>query len=293
MKLFDRKVKLDVYTDTELRTIEKLWIDFEINASRSRQPNTAKITVWNLSDKTRGALASSHKGVEFYAGYGDTTVLIFSGETTNVVNVEQGTDRRTILYAGEGIKNFETRFFKKSYKAGTFIKTIFEDMAKAYGLPYTIDDPLFEDKLVKGASYTGRVKDVLQKATNDYGYEWSVQRGVLEILVPGNFISTNPTAVVLRADTGLIGSPAIFTKATKGGKTKQGVRIVSLLNPEIVPGRLIKLEAVETVQNDADLFKKKANQLDASGIYIAERIRYYGDNHGGEYRVEIEADLND
>lgn len=291
MKLFGRKVKLVVYADNTARTIEDLWIDFEIKVSRARQPNTAKITVWNLSDKTRGIMASSHQGLEFYAGYGDTTVLIFAGETTNVVNVEQGIDRRTVLYAGEGIKNFETKFFKKTYEAGTFIKTIFEDMAKAYGLPYTIDDPLFEDKLVKGASYTGRVKDVLQKAVKDYGYEWSVQRGVLEIMVEGNALTFGPSAVLLRTDTGLVGSPAIFTKATKGGKTKQGVRIVSLLNPDIVPGRLIKLEAVQAIQDETELFKKKANNLDPSGVYIADRLLYHGNNHGGDFFVEIEANL--
>jgi len=291
MKLYNRKVKLIVYAGNTARTIEDLWIDFEVKASKSKQPNTAKITVWNLSDKTKGILADSHQAVEFYAGYGDTTTLIFSGETTNVVNTEQGVDVQTTIYAGEGVKNFETKIFKKSYEAGTPVKTVFKDMATEYGLPYTIDDALFEDKLLKGVSYTGRVKDVLEKATKDYGFEWSVQRGVLEILVEGNSIATEPTAVVLRADTGLIGSPAVITRSAKGGKNVQGVRIVSLLNPSIVPGRLIKLEAVRTTQDETDLFKKKANNLDASGVYIAQRLRYYGNNHGGEFNVEIEADI--
>jgi len=86
MILFNPQVKLVVYADSQSYEITGLYMDFEIKASTDKEPNKAKISVYNLSEKTRNLFSDSHQAIEFYAGYGDNTVLIFSGETSNALN---------------------------------------------------------------------------------------------------------------------------------------------------------------------------------------------------------------
>jgi len=295
MILFNPQVKLVVYADSQSYEITGLYMDFEIKASTDKELNKAKISVYNLSEKTRNLFSDSHQAVEFYAGYGDNTVLIFSGETSNALNEKSGTEWRTDIYAGAGLKSYETKYFSKTYAKGSDVKQIFKDMASAYGMASYIEEPLFETKLLGSVTYAGRVKDVLTKACQNHGMSWSVQRGVLEIIEDGNFLIAQPTAVVLSPSSGMIGAPSITNRSTKGGKNKKAVRVVSLLNPDITPGRLIQIDSTQTIYSAGDLYKKPKNQkrvvTNADGIYIAQRLRYYGNNYGGPFQVEIEADL--
>ena len=59
--LFNRKVELHVYLDTEKYVIRDLHMIFDILATRDSKPNTAKISVMNLSESTRNLFSDSTK----------------------------------------------------------------------------------------------------------------------------------------------------------------------------------------------------------------------------------------
>jgi hypothetical protein len=96
--LFNRTVRLNVFAGNTQITLAKpgaqsFDIEFDIWASLDKEPNTAKIIIYNLSETTRNVLSGGHQGVEFFAGYGeDEPPLIFRGATTNVTHDHQRPD---------------------------------------------------------------------------------------------------------------------------------------------------------------------------------------------------------
>jgi hypothetical protein len=261
--------------------------------SSDSKPNTAKISVWNLAEATRQLFTEEHQAIEFYAGYGDNIGLIFSGELTNVIHEKERLDWRTDLYAGDGIKDWTTKYFNRSYPAGSSITQIINDMCDATDLAKSID--IFIDSiLLRGESYAGLVKDCLTKITKDRGLQWSVQYGVIEITQRDSPLLRDPSVVVLSADTGLIGQPSLTERTDeskqkdKSEKRRFGVKATSLLNHEIRVNRLVQIQAQTTLSAVGKLQKNKAPNKSANGIYIADTVRHIGDNFGGEFQTEFE-----
>jgi hypothetical protein len=287
--LFDPTVRLEFFTETRTIIIEDLHMDFSTTATVDSKPNTAKISVYNISDSTRQLMSEKFVGFNFYAGYGDDTAIIFRGAATNVLSQKVGTDWRTDIYGGDGEKEFSEIFFSQAYPAGTQIKKIIESVAAAMGYSANSSVVLETDTLLKGASYSGRAKDVLDEITKDFDYTWSVQWGALEILDSSEFLGNVATAVVLSADTGMLDSPTLIDRETKNKKIV-GVKVKSLLNPAIKPGRLIEIRSQSTNTAIGALNKSPVAKSSANGLWIVKRADYVGNNYGGEFVVNIEAD---
>jgi len=288
--LFDPKLELTVFTtDNQSTTIKDLHMDFDVKATVDSKPNQAKISVYNLSTETRNRLKEKHQAVELLAGYGDDVSIIFRGTTTNVLHKKDGTGWRTDIYSGDGQKEFSENFFSKSYSAGTTVKQIVKDMAATMGYSANTDTVLDTDTIIKSVSYSGRAKDALDEITKDFDYSWSIQWGALEILDSSGWLSNVPTAVVLRADTGMLGSPTLIDRTDRNRKVV-GVRVNSLLNPAIKPGRLIEIQSQSTATQLGKLNKSAAAKTDANGVHICKIVEYVGNNYGGEFAVKIEGD---
>ena len=308
-ELFGRRLELSIFTGSTKTTLardssgEELDMEFDIEAFAGEgpkaSPNVAKITVYNLEEDKRKLFSEEHQAIEFAAGYQDEIGTIFIGETTNVVNHYNKKQVRweTTIYAGDGIKDWTSQYFNTSYSKGTTVTQILTDMAEASGLPYTIDT-LDIDTLLSGENYTGLVKDVLTQICKDRGLDWSIQWGVLEITQRDSPLIKDADVEVLRADTGLIESPAIIEstveKKPKGSgkkKRKLAVRAVSLMNPRIKPKRVVRIESENVVNALGDLTSEPAPNKDINGTYLVSKVRYYGSTAGPEFYTEIEADL--
>jgi hypothetical protein len=300
--LFNPITELRVFTAAQMYTIRGLDTDFDILARRDSKPNTAQITVYQLSETARNLFTAEHQGVEFFAGYGDKPVLIFRGTTTNILHTkaESGTEWATEIYAGEGEKELQTSVFNRSYTAGTEIRLIIEDVARSMGLPIEIDFFEIPQSLLKGVSLSGMAKDVLDQLTQDYNLRWSIQQGQLEVTDLLSPISSQATAVVLSSDTGMLGSPVLTERQPTGKRKKKkddkiemipGVKVRSLMNPDIRPNRLVEIRARQTINNQlGKLMETKRASKSANGLYIADKVRYTGNNYGGPFVTEMEAD---
>jgi hypothetical protein len=108
----------------------------------------------------------------------------------------------------------------------------------------------------------GNSGDELQKLLNSAGLEGSVQNGELQILPKGKPL--NVLAVKLSPNTGLIGSPELGSKGV--------VKLVSLLNSEIYPGRKIQVLS-ESV----------------TGFFRVEACSFIGQTSGNDWYTAIEA----
>jgi hypothetical protein len=308
---FDRTVQLDVYADNQKLTLVKpepgededpAEMTFDVSASSDKEPNRAKIIVYNLGESTRELLSAAHQGVELYAGYDGETTLIFRGETTNVTHDHQKPLWITTIYAGDGDKEYNNSIFEKSYSAGTQVSVIISDMASEMNIPGEIIPVNPFTVLLESENYSGRTRDQLDKITAAHDLTWSIQEGILEILPKGVPSLSNPTAVLLSTDTGMIGSPMLIERQDsdentkkKKGKEKEdriiGVRVTAQLNPQIKPNRLIQIVPQLTTTALGKLMEVKQPNTTGEGTWLVDRVRYFGDNTIGPFDVEAEADI--
>lgn len=285
--LFDRKVELHVYLDVVKYVIKDLHMTFDILATRDSKPNTAQITVYNLSESTRNLFSENTTGIEFWAGYGDDLGMIFRGgwhKATSIFrHVQSGPDWVTEIETGDGLKEYQDTYFDKSYSKGTLITLVISDVAAAMGLPVSLDFAGF-DVLNSGAVFSGKAHSVLDDLANEYKFAWSIQHGSVEIVEPGLPPLSDAVAVLLSPDTGLVGRPTI---------TKDGLEVNTLMMATIKPTRLIMVNpaTVLTQLGSKQDAIKSGIKPSASGVYIVDRIRYHGDNFGGQFNCVINSDL--
>lgn len=285
--LFDRKAELHIFLEGEKHILKDYDMSFDILATRDSKPNTAKINVFNQSETIRNLFSESTKGVEFWAGYGTDIGMIFRGswdkDSSVIKHVHNGSSWDTAIETGDGLKEFQNTFFSRSYLSGTTIKSILKNVSGAMGLPITLDYD-FGTQLNSSAVYHGKAKDVLDDLALEHTLQWSIQHGVIEILDTFEPPRREATAVLLSTDTGLVGSPIL---------TDKGVEANTLMLSTIKPTRLIKIDPASLESQLGKTEKKKKGKIktNASGVYIVDRIRYFGDTMGGKFNCKINSDL--
>jgi hypothetical protein len=299
MDLFDRNMKLVVYSNGQKLEFKDLHIDFEVLLNNSSEPNQAKFQIKNLSEKTRNLFESEeYQVVEFFAGYGKADpAAIFTGEMFNSYSFKSGNTWETLVFAGDGQKSLETETFNKSYSAGSPLETIINDIASKLGLSSNIDLLATMGKLNKrGIALNGKCKALLDRLSEQYSFDWSVLFGVLEITVEGNPPATDQIAVVINADSGLIGSPTItFEKAKVEKKGKptytKFIEFSSLLNNQIKPNRLVKIESGFAPITFPGVLEEHIPSKNPNGVYRVDSTTFRGSNYGSEYFVNVRAGL--
>lgn len=301
--MYEKSVLLDVFAGNKRLTLAKpetetYDIEFDIMLDETDKPNRAKITIYNLSESQRNFIEANHQGIEFSAGYKDDVGMIFRGVTTNVIHHHGRLNWVTEIYSGEGEKELVNNVFQKSYTAGTQVLVILKDIIAEIGLPFELDFTDIFVVLPRGRSFSGRVKEALTKVTKAHGLEWSIQQGVLEIKPVGASVKSQVRAVLLSSDSGMLNSPTLIERQDETENTKKknkkeqriiGVRVTSLMNHQIRPGRLIEVLPLQTVSTLGKLSEAKLPKFTAEGVWRVDRSHFFGDNGLGPFDVEAEA----
>ena len=87
-----------------------LHISFSLEKADVQSPNTAKISLWNLSPTHLATLNRKDCLVTLKAGYGSSMPLIFTGTVTNVETEADGADTRTDLEVLDGRKELRDTY---------------------------------------------------------------------------------------------------------------------------------------------------------------------------------------
>jgi hypothetical protein len=276
--LFDRKVKLIVayaldedYKSVSARAveIEGLRVQFKISKSLHKDPNTAEITVTNLSERSRAEMMGKGAKVILQAGYSQTISQIFHGDARLIEHTREGVDWTTKIQTGDGERAFVHARINESFKSGTPLSGVINKVANKIGLGVgnlASASGLQSKQYVSGYAARGKASKELDNVLKAAGYEWSIQDGALQILRPG---ATTEEIIELNEDHGLIGSPEHGTPVTKGGPPV--LKIKSLLQPHIKPGCRVKL---------------KSQGYD--GLFRVLKLEHEGDTAGGSWYTSFE-----
>lgn len=247
--------------DSEGRYSEGFRITFEITKTDSREPNTAKIEIYNLSEPTSNLINVRDDVVILNAGYGDVTDQIYVGDITKTSTRRQGVNRITTIECGTASKAMRSKKMNESFAPGTKLKEIFAKAAKDLGLPLGEIEGIDDDEAVNGFSASGLVSNVLDKIVGKSGAQWSVQDGALTVRAADPKIKTAP---LLTPENGLIGAPE---------KTDVGIKFKALLTPKIAPTRIVEIKSAAI-----------------SGFFLVAKCVHRGDTRGGGSAFTTEAE---
>lgn len=242
---------------------------FKVELSLASAPNTAEISVYNLAETTRARVGEADIDVEFEAGYAENIALIFKGKLDAGKSVREGVDWITTFQSTDGGKQLRSTRINLSFKRVS-LREAFNRVADSLGLGLGNATEKITAGNIRGALtqfgngvvLSGPAQRELDRLASTFGYSWSVQGGQLQLLGPDDAIDAGD-AIIIDSSRGMVGSPQAGEKGI--------IEVRSLLNPELVPGRVVALSSIE-----------------ASGFYRVERVTFQGDSRGQDWYADLE-----
>ena len=250
-----------------------LHINFSAEKGDKESNNTATVKLWNLGPESIAEIKKHNSVLELRAGYGTNLPLIFAGDINKASTEQENANLVTTMDVVDGLVSIRDTYTSISFTDKTTGIKIVESVANSMGISYLVSEDaraILEQKVFsQGYSSVGAAKTVLQKICNTCGLSWSIQNGVLQIVVTGKTITRK--AYVLSAETGLLGIPKEITiessakdAQTQGGK--KGYEVRYFLNGAIGIDDLVELRS------------KKVK-----GFFKVCSIAINGDNFDGEW----------
>lgn len=238
---------------TELRIV------MSVQVSDSSTPNRLQAKLYNLSDDSVAFLQSDGVVAQLLAGY-DTPLLLGAGEVTRVESTWQGPDRVTTVECADGRKSLTSQV-NMSVSGRVSAKGLIKDIGQKMGFK-DVDLSRVDDlELPRGFATAGKGAQALKGLTKSIGADFHVERGGLVVLPKGQ--PTDRKAVLLRADSGLIGTPQ---------RTKDGIKAKCLLNPHIRSRSIVRIESREV-----------------EGFYMVRNYKHTADRFSDAWHTEVEA----
>lgn len=246
----------DFYRIAELESEGRVGLNIKFKVekkSSSSNPNQAKITVYNLSDRLASYLYNNQKKnivILLKAGYRDTGIkTIFKGTVSGVDSTYEGTLRKTTISCTDGGVNLKEANTNRSYRKGTSVNKIIDDLIDDVGVPKNkgaIARLPDSEKIAHNWYYTGPTAQVLKSWGENYDFSFSIQDGSAHWMpIDGR---KDQEVVRISPQTGMIGSPS--TRNTSGNakqrnkaKNKDGIKVKCLLNGAILPETTVYIES--------------------------------------------------
>jgi hypothetical protein len=210
---------------------------FQTQARDGAVPETAIITVYNLSDSTMKGLVKEFDQVILEAGYDKGRYgIIFNGIVKQYSrgHEENMTESYFRIFAAHSETTFRFGVVNNTQPAGSTT----DDRSKANQKDLSYKGvPLGQQDISKtpGKLYRGNVAwgvgvDAMSEEATHSNMVWSIQDGKMILLNNDSYLQGQ--VIDLNAGTGLIGHPEV---------TDNGISVTSLLNPAVRVRGLVKL----------------------------------------------------
>lgn len=265
--------------------VDGLRFKFQIEKTSDPTPNKAKIQIYNLAPATRASLENKKITTILSAGYGriidrsvNTMANIFRGDGLKSYTSKEGADYITHIETADGFNGFTLGNIDQSFAEGVKGSTIVDALISSMGLGKGDTSGLPENlDYLNGFVASGLSRDVLDDVVDKAEAEWSIQDGQVQILPKGQ--PNREEAVLLasaygpdRVNTGIVGSPTRSGFQNSANKKDSGIEFVSLLQPEIRPGRRVRIETREVL-----------------GTFVCRKVTHEGDTRSGPWHTKGEA----
>lgn len=243
-----------------------LHISFSVEKSDVESPNTAKVQVWNLSEKNRKILETKDCIVELKAGYGDNTALILVGNIISSITTPDSADRMTEIEVMDGRVALRDTVISLSLNGPVNCRDVYAQIAEKMGLSIVFAGDLSFKKMPKGFSYVGKAKNALQKIATYCKHKWTIQNQVIQITLPGRAVSTR--SYLLSSNTGLLSTPKriMIGSNSETESQKAGWEVQYFLNGAIGVNDIVQLKSSA-----------------ASGYFRVYKVTFDGDNMEGDW----------
>jgi len=244
-----------------------LHIRFAVDKADTETPNTATISLWNLSPEQLAILNEKDCVVTLRAGYGSHMPLIFVGAVTYVETSLDGADRETHMELADGRIELRDSYVSLSYSGIINTRRIIEDVAANMGIALSFSYNARFTNLPKGFSYVGPGRTALDKACASSGLQWQIYNGVLQVKMKRDTMTRQ--VYLLNPDSGLIGIPKkiAFGKDAEADGDQSGYEVEYFLNGAIGIGDYVRLESIV-----------------AEGYFRLRNLTLAGDNLEGDWK---------
>ena len=240
---------------------------FTVKRGNTSEPNSAQVSVFNLTETKRSAASKEYSRIWIDAGYNIEPINIFAGNITHSSSGYAGADYLTTIEATDGGLAYSKGSINTSYPPNTSIKEIVRRLV-AEGLPNVTVGRIVGLDDVEASPYpyiaNGLTTQRLNEIARSYDARWSIENEVFE-MVRDDRAGATAIAYVLSADTGMVGSPRV---------TEKGLQVKSMLNGRIKPNDLIAVDSKTLSPN--------------RGIYKVVSVTHKGSTFQKEYYTEID-----
>jgi hypothetical protein len=269
--------------------LSRLHCKFAIKQSSNQTPNGADITVYNVEQNTALAIQQQKfSSVLVQGGYNSNYGVVFRGTIKQVIlGRESATDTFLKLNCGDGDLAYNFAIVNTTIKAGSSQGDQFGQVAapmKALGLTQApaSTQPQFNSMILpRGKVLWGNSKDYMRTIAKQNGLTWSIQNEQIGFIHQQGYAPGE--TIVLNSKTGMIGTPQ---------QTNIGVNVVCLMNPNIQPGRTIRIDNASVAALQIDLGNPKdpvnlAPPLNADGVYYVLVVETTGDTRGPDWYSKL------
>lgn len=262
-----------------------LRLKFHIIRATIQSPNTAIITIYNVSDETAARFEQEFKRISLSAGYPGGTGLIFNGTIKQARRGrDSNVDRWIEVVAGDGDVAYNWSYTSASLAAGSTaadrVACLDADFAR-YGVQPGPRPPELAQKnpSPRGCVLEGNTRDLMRAEAEAAGCDWFID-GMMSYFLPRNQVRDG-AAVLLTSETGLIGLPQ---------QTEIGINIRCLINPSVRLGGAISIgnsfvqEYRQPTNYTATPFPPSINR---DGLYKVVSMDFAGDTRGQEWYCDM------
>lgn len=282
-----RKFNL-VVTDTNFNAVDlsALHCKFSIKRSSNQTPNSADIRVYNVDTNTALLIQQQFTQVILQGGYNSNFGVVFRGNIKQVIlGHESQVDSFIDLNCGDGDLAYNFAIVNTSIKKGSSQNDQFNQLAATMsplGTGVAPNQPSLNGQVLpRGKVMWGNSKDHMRRLAKTNGQTWAIQNEQIQFVPMQGY--TPGTTIVLTSKTGMIGTPQ---------QTNVGVNVQALMNPNIQPGRPIKIDNASVAALKIDLGNPNdpanlAPPLNADGVYFPLVIETTGDTRGLDWYSKV------
>lgn len=264
--------------------IDRHHIDFQIKKSsdNSSEADRSTIQIHNLSDSQVKWLEKDYLTVTLSVGYLTAGGLkrLFVGDIVHTSTRKQGTERVTTLDLSSSYSGLNHSTLSASVPPGSKVRDAIQAIADGAGSgieSVMLAGSAVERQLLYGYPLTGSPKDMLSKLARAHKFEWRVDQKTLYVNDLDKPFDNNYAGVFsITPSSGLIEAPYYDSgdsKRIKGDPAKKsGVSFRMLIDPEVTPGQVIRLE--DTL---------------ITGLFKVEGAVYSGEYKGEKWYTDITA----